>query len=101
MLSYYKSPSETQYGCRGAIALKQSTISVNKHFSNVFLDLLINYYSNVFVNFKPHELDDCRFDIRVNDCVWYLRAKTVEERQMWLNILEEQRVLNHLIKTKK
>lgn len=28
VLSYYKSPSETQYGCRGAIALKQSTILV-------------------------------------------------------------------------
>jgi len=66
VLSYYKSPCETQYGCRGAIALKQSSIS-------------------------PHELDDCRFDIRVNDCVWYLRAKTVEERHLWLNILEEQR----------
>jgi hypothetical protein len=48
-------------------------------------------------------LDDCRFDIKVNDCVWYLRAKTVEERQVWLNILEEQRVflknrLKYLIK---
>jgi len=66
VLSYYKSPSETHYGCRGAIALKQSTI-------------------------MPHELDDCRFDIKVNDCVWYLRAKSVEERQLWFNILEEQR----------
>ena len=28
VLSYYKSPCETQYGCRGAIALKQSSISV-------------------------------------------------------------------------
>jgi len=26
VLSYYKSQSETQYGCRGAIALKESTI---------------------------------------------------------------------------
>jgi hypothetical protein len=30
VLSYYKSPSETHYGCRGAIALKQSSISVNR-----------------------------------------------------------------------
>lgn len=30
ILSYYKSPSETQYGCRGAIALKQSSILVTK-----------------------------------------------------------------------
>ena len=28
VLSYYKSESETQYGCRGAIALKQSSIIV-------------------------------------------------------------------------
>lgn len=66
VLSYYKSQFETQYGCRGALALKQSIIT-------------------------QHELDDCRFDIRVNDCVWYLRAKTVEERQTWLDMLEEQR----------
>jgi len=66
VLSYYKSPSETHYGCRGAIALKQSSVI-------------------------PHELDDCRFDIKVNDCVWYLRAKSVEERQLWFNILEEHR----------
>ncbi|CAF0947508.1 unnamed protein product [Brachionus calyciflorus] len=66
VLSYYKSQDETQYGCRGAIALKQS-------------------------NILPHDLDDCRFDIRVNDCCWYLRANTVEERQKWLEILEEHR----------
>ena len=30
ILRYYKSPSETQYGCRGAIALKQSSILVTK-----------------------------------------------------------------------
>jgi collagen type IV alpha-3-binding protein len=41
---------------------------------------------------KAHDLDDCRFDIRVNDCVWYLRAKTVEERQKWVEILEEYKV---------
>jgi len=29
ILSYYKNQFETQYGCRGAIALKQSTITVN------------------------------------------------------------------------
>ena len=28
VLSYYKSPSETHYGCRGAIALQQSSIIV-------------------------------------------------------------------------
>jgi collagen type IV alpha-3-binding protein len=37
-------------------------------------------------------LDDCRFDIKVNDCVWYLRAKSVEERQKWIEILEEYKI---------
>lgn len=31
VLSYYKSQNETQYGCRGAIALKQSTIIVSSN----------------------------------------------------------------------
>jgi collagen type IV alpha-3-binding protein len=40
-------------------------------------------------------LDDCRFDIKVNDSVWYLRARTVEERQKWLDALSyEQRGSN-------
>lgn len=66
VLSYYKSQTETQYGCRGAIALKQSVV-------------------------VPHDLDECRFDIRVNDCCWYLRASSVEERHRWLEMLEEHR----------
>lgn len=66
ILSYYKNQLDTQYGCRGAITLKQSSII-------------------------PHDLDDCRFDIRVNDCVWYLRAQSNEERQKWINVLEEHR----------
>lgn len=38
VLSYYKSQSETQYGCRGAIALKQSSIIVS------FVFLCFDYY---------------------------------------------------------
>lgn len=37
-------------------------------------------------------MDDCRFDIKVNDCVWYLRAKSEDERQKWIEILEEYKV---------
>lgn len=36
VLSYYKSPSETHYGCRGAIALKQSSVIVSNN-SIIFL----------------------------------------------------------------
>ncbi|KAJ8879925.1 hypothetical protein PR048_020546 [Dryococelus australis] len=36
----------------------------------------------------PHEFDECRFDVSVNDCVWYLRGETPEEKQRWVEILE-------------
>uniref|UniRef100_A0A1B6ECM8 Ceramide transfer protein n=1 Tax=Clastoptera arizonana TaxID=38151 RepID=A0A1B6ECM8_9HEMI len=62
-LSYYKSEEETGFGCRGAISLLKATI-------------------------KPHEFDECRFDVSVNDCVWYLRADTPEDKQYWVDILE-------------
>lgn len=62
-LSYYKSEQESNYGCRGALTLAKATI-------------------------KPHEFDECRFDVSVNDCVWYLRADTVEDKQHWVEALE-------------
>lgn len=40
------------------------------------------------VSFKAHEFDDCRFDVSVNDCVWYLRATDCDERQKWIDALE-------------
>lgn len=62
-LSYYKSREEQGFGCRGALSLFKATI-------------------------KPHEFDECRFDVSVNDCVWYLRAETSEDKQHWVDILE-------------
>ncbi|KAJ4434432.1 hypothetical protein ANN_22994 [Periplaneta americana] len=62
-LSYYKSEQDTGFGCRGAISLFKATI-------------------------KPHEFDECRFDVSVNDCVWYLRAETPEEKQRWVETLD-------------
>ncbi|GLH11022.1 Collagen type IV alpha-3-binding protein [Gryllus bimaculatus] len=62
-LSYYKSEQDTGFGCRGAISLFKATI-------------------------KPHEFDECRFDVSVNDCVWYLRADTPEDKQQWVDVLE-------------
>lgn len=37
---------------------------------------------------KPHELDELRFDVSVNDCNWYLRARSLEDRQKWVDALE-------------
>ncbi len=62
-LVYYKSPNETDYGCRGAISIGKADV-------------------------KPHELDQLRFDVSVNDCVWYLRTATVEDRQRWMDAVE-------------
>lgn len=62
-LTYYKSASDTTYGCRGAISIHKASM-------------------------KPHEFDECRFDVSVNDCVWYLRAESAEERQQWVDTLE-------------
>ena len=62
-LVYYKSEFETDFGCRGAISIDKATV-------------------------KQHELDDLRFDVSVSDCVWYLRASTVEDRQRWIEAIE-------------
>lgn len=62
-LSYYKSEQDTGFGCRGAISLFKATI-------------------------KPHDFDECRFDVSVNDCVWYLRAESPEEKQRWVDALD-------------
>ncbi|KAL5292144.1 COL4A3BP family protein [Megaselia abdita] len=62
-LSYYKSESESDLGCRGAISLSRAII-------------------------KCHEFDECRFDVSVNNNVWYLRAENSEDRGHWLEVLQ-------------
>jgi collagen type IV alpha-3-binding protein len=41
---------------------------------------------------QPHEFDECRFDVVVNDSLWYLRASSSEERQRWIEYLELHKV---------
>ncbi|XP_005104758.1 ceramide transfer protein isoform X2 [Aplysia californica] len=62
-ISYYKSEDETAFGCRGAVSLLKAGVT-------------------------PHQFDECRFDVSVNDSVWYLRAATPEERQTWIDAIE-------------
>ncbi|KAM4528040.1 ceramide transfer protein-like isoform 3-T3 [Odontesthes bonariensis] len=62
-LSYYKSQDETEYGCRGSLCLSKAVIT-------------------------PHEFDECRLDISVNDSVWYLRAQDPEHRNRWIDSIE-------------
>ncbi|XP_031731029.1 ceramide transfer protein-like isoform X3 [Anarrhichthys ocellatus] len=65
-LSYYKSQDETEYGCRGSLCLSKAVIT-------------------------PHEFDECRLDISVNDSVWYLRAQDLEHRHQWIDSVELHR----------
>ncbi|KAK3729093.1 hypothetical protein RRG08_005466 [Elysia crispata] len=62
-ISYYKSEDETAFGCRGAVSVLKAHVS-------------------------PHQFDECRFDVSVNDSVWYLRASNPEERQTWIDAIE-------------
>ncbi|XP_027001418.1 ceramide transfer protein isoform X3 [Tachysurus fulvidraco] len=62
-LSYYKSEHEQEYGCRGSLCLNKAII-------------------------KPHKFDECRFDISVNDNIWYLRAEDPELRHQWVDTIE-------------
>ncbi|KAK7492548.1 hypothetical protein BaRGS_00016214 [Batillaria attramentaria] len=62
-LSYYKSEDETAFGCRGAVSLTRATVT-------------------------PHQFDECRFDVSVNDSVWYLRGASPDERQRWVDSIE-------------
>ncbi|XP_073680655.1 ceramide transfer protein isoform X4 [Garra rufa] len=66
-LSYYKSQDEREYGCRGSLCLSKAVIT-------------------------PHEFDECRMDISVNDSVWYLRAQDPEHRNQWIESIEQHRV---------
>ncbi|KAJ7407007.1 hypothetical protein BTVI_64256 [Pitangus sulphuratus] len=68
-LSYYKSEDETEYGCRGSICLSKAVIT-------------------------PHDFDECRFDISVNDSVWYLRAQDPDHRQQWVDAIEQHKSLS-------
>ena len=56
-------------------------------------DFHVHVYSVIFFSFQqPHEFDECRFDVSVNDCMYYLRAPDVETRQKWVVGLEAVKV---------
>ena len=62
-LSYFKEQSEIAIGSRGSISLTKAVV-------------------------KEHEFDELRFDIGVNDSIWYCRARDRGERELWLNTIE-------------
>lgn len=89
----FPSEIESDYGCRGAISLDKATIKVaNKTFAVLFrkhFQLNANYRL-----LQSHEFDECRFDVCVNNCVWYLRAENSEDKTHWVDVLQSYRALS-------
>ncbi|XP_052794048.1 ceramide transfer protein-like isoform X2 [Mya arenaria] len=65
-LSYFKSENDLSFGCRGAVSLARASVT-------------------------PHQFDECRFDVAVNDSVWYLRAESEDERHVWIDAIDNHR----------
>uniref|UniRef100_A0A1I8G9U5 PH domain-containing protein n=1 Tax=Macrostomum lignano TaxID=282301 RepID=A0A1I8G9U5_9PLAT len=65
-LSYFKSPEESAFGCRGAISLSRALVT-------------------------PHTLDENRFDVCVGEHIWYLRCDSRDLRTTWIRALESHR----------
>lgn len=63
ILTYYRSESDQQCGCRGSINLDKAKILL-------------------------HEFDELRFDVRTQDCSYFLRTSTVEEKTEWVEAIE-------------
>lgn len=47
---------------------------------------------SVCLSLQPHEFDECRIDISVNDSVWYLRAEDPKHRLRWIDSIELHKV---------
>lgn len=43
---------------------------------------------------QSHEFDECRFDVAVNNCVWYLRAENPEDKMHWIEVLQSYKPLS-------
>lgn len=52
----------------------------------------ISVHEPSLLSLQPHEFDECRFDISVNDSVWYLRAEDPEHRLQWIESIELHKV---------
>lgn len=86
-----------------SVALESFYFKVSgKHLNRLFCKHLIDcwqflpfsytciYFCLIFI-LQPHQFDECRFDVSVNDSVWYLRAESEEERQNWTDAIEAHR----------
>lgn len=54
------------------------------------------FWLRIFLShLQSHEFDECRFDVSVNNCVWYLRAETPEDKLNWIEVLQSYNVWLH------
>lgn len=52
-----------------------------------------NYRLNCsLLRLQSHEFDECRFDVAVNNCVWYLRADNPQDKTHWIDVLQSYKV---------
>ncbi|CAH8293557.1 unnamed protein product [Schistosoma intercalatum] len=66
-LTYYRNSDDLNLGSRGSVRIKNAYI-------------------------KIHEYDECRFEVRVGDVIWYLRGLSQEERYTWMSAIERHRI---------
>jgi len=69
LLSYYRSESEKDIGCRGSISIQKAKVKLNS-------------------------IDEFRFDVSVGDCAWYLRCPSKAMKDEWVHALELH--INHI-----
>ncbi|KAA0195386.1 Pleckstrin domain containing protein [Fasciolopsis buskii] len=67
MLTYYRNSEELSLGSRGAVRVRLADV-------------------------KAHEYDDCRFEVRVGESIWYLRGMSASQRDVWMSAIERHRV---------
>ena len=53
---------------------------------------------NTFLFKQLHEFDELRFDVRSQDCSYFLRTNTVEEKNDWVDAIEANKVHSVWIK---
>ncbi|CAH8428746.1 unnamed protein product [Schistosoma turkestanicum] len=68
LLTYYRNSDDLNCGSRGSIRIKNAYI-------------------------KIHEYDECRFEVRVGDVIWYLRGLNQNERYAWITAMEQHRLV--------
>ncbi|XP_004344969.2 hypothetical protein CAOG_06220 [Capsaspora owczarzaki ATCC 30864] len=63
VLSYFKSQADVAYGCRGSMNLREAVVLV-------------------------HPYDELRFDVALQDSVYYLRTQSNDDRERWVEAIE-------------